>query len=424
MSVSGVPLFGAIIDFVDGATFVTTPMTLDDPVLGKLGTGQLAVPSDRVDVSSRAIQASIRRGRNRILDKFEAGTATVILRDDNGDFNPANPSSPYYGKLIPLRKIQIFADYNGTRYPLFYGFIISYTTQFQVGVDEYAKVILQCVDGFRLLNNVAFTSLPTSTAGETTGSRIGKLLDLAGWPTVQRQLDTGDSTVQDDPGTANRNMLDEIQLVGDKTEFGGLFADNDGAIYFYSRTNLSKRAAAPTTIFSDDGTAIGYQGIELVHDDVLIVNDVTVTRLGGTAQRVIDSNSVSSYFTHSGVRAGIYVQTDDEALNMAKMLLATRKDALLHISSLYLNLFDPSSGASARVVAGLSLDIFDPIQVTKTMPGATSITKTLFVQGVQHDMTKKSFDTKLLTAEPIIKAFILDDPQEGVLDNTDGLLSY
>jgi hypothetical protein len=118
------------------------------------------------------------------------------------------------------------------------------------------------------------------------------------------------------------------------------------------------------------------------------------------------------------------VQTDAEALNMAQMLLATRKDALLHISSLYLNLFDASSGASNRVIAGLSLDIFDPIQVTKTMPGATSITKTLFVQGVQHDMTKRSFDTKLLTAEPIIKAFVLDDAQEGVLDGTNGLLSY
>jgi hypothetical protein len=121
MAVAGVPIFGAIIDFTDGATFITTAFTLDDPVLGKLDTAQLAVASDRVDVSDRAISASIRRGRNRILDKFEAGTATLVLRDDNGDFNPANPSSPYYGKLTPLRKIQIFADYKGTRYPLFTG---------------------------------------------------------------------------------------------------------------------------------------------------------------------------------------------------------------------------------------------------------------------------------------------------------------
>jgi len=249
MAVTGVPQFGAIIDFSDGAEFITSAMQLDDTVYGKLDTGQLANSNDRIDVSDFAIQASIRRGRNRILDKFEAGTATVILRDDNGNFNPSNSAGAYYGKLLPLRKIQIFADYNGVRYPLFYGFIMSFTTNFQVGVDAYSKVTLQCVDGFRLLNNYNFSSVPLATAGETTGSRINKLLDLASWPAVARKIDTGDSTVQADPATANRNMLDEIQLVGDKTEFGGVFADNDGDIYFFSRTNLSNRAANPVTIF-------------------------------------------------------------------------------------------------------------------------------------------------------------------------------
>jgi len=58
------------------------------------------------------------------------------------------------------------------------------------------------------------------------------------------------------------------------------------------------------------------------------------------------------------------------------------------------------------------------------MPGSTSITKTLFVQGVQHDMTKRSFDTKLLTAEPIIQSFVLNSSIAGVLGSSSSLLSY
>jgi hypothetical protein len=58
------------------------------------------------------------------------------------------------------------------------------------------------------------------------------------------------------------------------------------------------------------------------------------------------------------------------------------------------------------------------------MPGGSSIVKTLFVQGINHDMTKRSFDTRLVTAEPVIKAFILDSPTAGVLGGTEGLLSY
>jgi len=217
-------------------------------------------------------------------------------------------------------------------------------------------------------------------------------------------------------------MLDALQLIGDKTEFGGFFAGNNGNFYFFSRSTLSKQAANPQVTYSDDGVAIGYQSIELMHDDVQVVNAVSVNRLGGSIQKVTDATSISTYFTHSGLRQDILVETDAEALNQAQMLLATRKDATLRISSLSLNLFDPQN--PARIVAGLGTDIFNPIKVTKTMPGSTSITKTLLVQGVQHDMTKSSFNTKLITAEPVIKGFVLDSTLAGVLDGTEGLLSY
>jgi hypothetical protein len=422
MAVAGVPQFGAIIDFTDGATFISTAFTLDNSTKGILGTAQLADADDSVDVSSIALQASIRRGRNRILDKFEAGTATVILQDDNGNFNPSNTNSPYYGKILPLRKITIFADYNGTRYTLFNGFIMQFITHFAVGVNDRSSVTLMCVDGFRMLTNLQVGTVSGTSAGDLSGTRVAKLLDVANWPTSQRALDAGTSTVQVDPGTANRNMLDAIQLVADKSEFGAFFVDRKGNATFLSRQTLGQKAAAPATTYADDGSGITYQGIELTHDDVLIVNDVTVTRLGGSPQEVTDSTSIATYYQHSGVRSDILVQTDAEALNQAQMLLASRKDAVLHISSFGLNLFDPT--ASTRIVAGLTSEIFDVIKVTKTMPGSTTITKTLFVQGVQHDMTKRSFDTKLLTAEPIIQSFVLNSSIAGVLDSSSSLLSY
>ena len=424
MAALGLPVLGAIIDFSDGATFITTAMTLDSSTLGKLDTGQLAVPTDRVDISSLVVSASIRRGRNRILDQFQAGTATVVLNDATGDFNPLNSSGAYYGKLVPLRKIQIFADYNGVRYPLFYGYINTYSTGFANGVAGVSQVTLQCTDGFRLLNNVIISTVAAAGAGDTTGARIGQILDLAGWPTGQRSIDTGSSTVQADPGTANRAVLDALQLVADKTEFGGLFCNNQGQMIFYSRANLGLRAAQPVYSFDDSGINIGYQGISIAHDDVLIVNDVKVNRLGGAVQEVTDSTSISTYFTHSGVRADNLLQTDTEVLSMAKMLLATRKDASVRIDSLQLNLFDNSASATTRVTAGLLIDIFTPITVSKTMPGASNFTETLLVQGISHDITKSSFKTTLMTAEPVIKSFVLDNSNVGVLDGTAGLITY
>jgi len=416
---AGIPQLGVTIDFTNGPAFISTAFTLDDLTKGKLGTGQLADADDSIDVSPIVLRASIRRGRNRILSKFEAGTATVELLDETGDFNPANTSGPYYGKLIPLRKIRIFADYEGIRYYLYSGFITSYDTTFALGVNEASRVILNCVDGFRLLNNITITTVPGTSAGQLSGARIENLLDLVDWPSAQRDINAGDSTLQADPGTS-RNLLEAVQTV-ENSEFGGFFIDAEGNATFYSRTTVSQYADSTPTNFSDDGTAIGYQEIDIAFDDTLIVNNVSVTRLNGTSQIVSDQTSIDNFFLHSGKREGILVQTDTESLDQATMILQSRKDALVRIDSMTLNLVDEDE--QARNIAGLQLELFDLVNVTKTMPGATSITRELFVQGLQHDITKTRFTTKVLTSEPIIQAFILDSSTQGVL-GVAGVLSY
>jgi len=419
----GTPTLGVSIDFANGPAF-GNPLILDDPTT-PLGVGILAdAPGDVVDVSDIAIQVSIRRGRNRILNKFEAGTAVVTLADDNGNWSPANTSSPYYGKLLPLRKIRIYADYNdggGTdRYYLYSGYITSYNSTYGLGVDETSKITLQCVDGFRLLNGIGISTVAGAGSPQLSGDRINTLLDVVNFPTSQRDVDSGNSTLQADPGTSDRDLLGAIQLV-ESSEFGGFFLSAEGNATFLSRDTISKKADETPIIFSDDGTGITYQQIEFANDDTLLVNDVTVTRLNGTSQNVFDQTSIDTYFLHSGKRDGILVQTDAEALNQAQTLLVARKDTTDRIDSMTLNLLD--SSAPTKIVAGLNLEIFDLVNVTKTVPGGSTITKELFVQGIQHDITQTMFNTKILTAEPLIQAFILDSTtSQGRLDS--GILSY
>ena len=418
---SNFPQLGAMIDFTDGAIFVSSSLTLDSATLGKLNTGQLSAATDNVDISDIITNTSIRRGRNRMLDAFEAGSATITMIDDNGDWNGSNVTSPYYGKLLPLRKIKIFADYAGIRYDLFAGFITAFTTQFKLGSDGHSYVTLQCVDGFRLLSNIGVTSIAGTAAHELSGTRISTMLDDASWPSSLRVLDAGQSTMQADPAT-QRTMLGAIQTVSDKSEFGAFFMDKPGNAHFIDRHTLATKLAQTPTFYDDTGSHISYQDVAFAHDDQFLVNDVSVTRLGGSVQEVSDAESINTYYRHSGIRTDVLVETDAEALNMANMILATRKDALNRIDSLTLNLFD--SDNPTRIVAGLSTEIFDVVNVSKTMPGGSNITKELFVQGVQHDITKRSFVTKVLTAEPILKGLILNDAGLGALDSSDALLSY
>jgi len=419
----GTPVLGVTIDFANGPAF-GNPLILDDPTT-PLGTGILAdAPGDVVDVSNIALQVSIRRGRNRILNKFEAGLATVVLEDNNGDWSPQNLSSPYAGKLLPLRKIRIYADYDdggGTdRYYLYSGYITSYNSTYGLGIDETSRVTLQCVDGFRLLNNIGISSIPAASTPQLSGTRVNTLLDVVSWPSSQRDIDAGSSTLQADPGTANRDLLTALQLV-ELSEFGGFFIDAEGNATFLSRQTISEKADETPTVFADDGSGITYNQIEFANDDTLLVNDVTVTRLNGNPMNVFDQTSIDTYFLHSGQRQGILVQTDAEALDQAQTLLVARKNTTDRIDSMTINLLD--SSAPTKIVAGLALEIFDLVNVTKTVPGGSTITKELFVQGVQHDITNNMFTTKILTAEPLIQAFILDSTtDQGRLGS--GILSY
>ena len=116
------------------------------------------------------------------------------------------------------------------------------------------------------------------------------------------------------------------------------------------------------------------------------------------------------------------MQTDAEALDQANMLLHARENAVLRIDSIGLNLMDASE--PDRINAGLESELFTLINVTKTAQAGSSFSLELFVQGIQHDITPTTWATKLLTAEPIIQAFILDSATQGVLDGTQGVLSY
>jgi len=415
------PAINVEIDFASGASFAY-PLILDDLNYGILDENVLGdAPADIVNITDQVLRVSTRRGRNRILANFESGSATVVINDPNSDFNPFNPDSPYVGKLLPLRKIRIFAtttlNEEEVEIDLFSGYITTFDTNFYEGVNTTSTVTLQCVDGFRLLNNVATQAVapvPGCPAGQLSGARVNALLDYAGFPESMRNIDVGNSTMQADPGNSVRSILSAIQLV-EQSEFGAFFMGRSGKVKFLDRNTVSILADVTPRYYTDSDVpgSLQYASIDFAYDDQLILNDVSVTRLGGTTQEVFDATSIATYFTKSGQRTGILVQSDQEANDQARTLLVARKDANLRIDSMTVDIYADTS--DEETIINLSSDIYSLVVISKTMSGGSFVTRELFIQGVQHDITPNSWTTKLLTAEPLIQAFILDSTNQGIL---------
>lgn len=412
------PTLRVFVDFDSNTAFETNPLILDSATKGILGTNRLGSGTLPVEVTSLVTRVGIRRGRSRITNKFEAGTADVVLFDQNGDWNPTNPAGAYYPNLVPLRQIIIYATYLGVDYYIFSGFITNYDTGFRQGNEDVSTVTLRCVDGTKLLAGSSISTIAGAPAGQLSGARVNALLDAIEWPVSLRNVDTGDSTLQADPGTS-RTALEALNTVQD-SEFGGVFVDSEGFVRFVSRTNLIAEPATAAYSFADNGTAISYTNAVVAFDDTNLVNDVTVTRAGGTAQNVFDQPSIDKFFLHSGNRTGILVQTDTEALNQAKGILATRKDPEIRVDSIELNLYDDIN--PTKPLAGVDIELLDGISVTKTMPGNTSVVQPSLVQGIHHDITKSSWMTTLFTSEPLLAGFVLDSTISGILDSD--VLSY
>ena len=405
-------------DFSSGPTFGYS-FILDDPAHGLLDTNVLAdAASNVVDISSQVQNISIKGGYNLTTDQFEATTCTLRIYDPLGYWNPQNTLSPYYGQIIPNRKVRVSTLYGTTAHFLFSGYASSYNYQYpKDSIVGFVDIL--CTDAFRLYQLTTVTTVAGAVNGQTTGARINSILDQISWPTSMRSIDTGDSLCQADPATP-RTALGALKVV-EATEQGAFYITGEGNAIFKSRSNvMMTNGAAPITIFNNDGSAIGYNNVTFAHDDKLIINSTTVTNIGGTAQNSTDAASQLLYYPHNYAMPNLVGQTDADALNIAALYTATRKDTTIRIDNITLDLTTPNYAAG--VTAGLSLDYFNTVQITTNTQNATSITKTLQIMGNAYEITPTNFMCKFTTSEPIDDVFILDSTLYGLLDTS--ILTY
>ena len=406
-------VFKAEIDFSAGASF-DPALVLDDPAtpldIAVLGT----VAADIVDITAFVTQCYIRRAFNRSSDSFIGGSAKIVFVDQTGTFNPANTGSPLYGKIKPMRKIRMTASFNSINYSLGSFYVQEWNYKSPTGFDP-AYVTLNCVDGFQLLNLTTLTTVSGGSAGQTTAQRVTSLLDAGDWPGGMRDISTtATTTVQADTG-ASRSLLASLQEI-EQTETGALYVDQRGFVKFMSRSDIITASGSTLTKFSDvDGSGdITYQNVEFDISDFQMINKVTVTPAGLSGQTASDLASIDDYFQHSRVRSGI-MQTEADALNQAQMIIASRKEqgVDLQLNSLTVDAFGEDD--SSRVVAALNLDVFDPIEVTQTLPAGNVVTDSV-ITGLTYEITPKTFLVTFTCAQPFASGLLLDSTVDGILD--------
>lgn len=105
---------------------------------------------DWEDVTSSVLEVAITRGRESEFDQFPASTATIVLKNDEREWDPLNAAGAHYGELLANVPIRIVADVGGTDHPVWRGYVDGWPAEYTEG-GYRSEVTVTATDAFKLM---------------------------------------------------------------------------------------------------------------------------------------------------------------------------------------------------------------------------------------------------------------------------------
>jgi hypothetical protein len=387
--------------------------TLNDAVEGVLDNTSFTLGGERFfDISDRLIATSVARGKNQALDRIDAGTSTITVDNSDRHFDPLYPNGPYFGQLIPRRTVRISCN----DLPVFLGSIDDFDIAY--APSNRSQVSISVSDAFSVLTNSGLEEF-TPTA-QLSGARVNAILDRpeVDWPTANREIDAGNSTMLGaliDEGTS---VLDYLQLVSN-SEFGNLFIGKDGKVVFRERNSVPN---TPNLVFSDEIVGGVYTGIQFasvnnVFGSENLYNRILITNAASPALEATaaDADSQTIYGPRSYSQSNLLVADQSELQFLADFLLARFKEPQYRFEAVTV-VMDTLTLANQNAV--LDLEIGDIVLVRfepSDIPPA--IEQYVRIIGISHDWSSSSKNITFALERLDFAIFILDNPVLGELDN-------
>jgi len=389
---------------VDPGSGLQPFFTLDDPITGELdgtfGLGGLTF----ADATEFVQGVQIKRGKINPLDRFDAGSASVIFDNTNRVFDPLG-TSPFSEQLLPRRGIKISA----ADVLLFVGVVEDWNLDYDRSGDSQSVAV--ATDKFLFLANQELDEF--FNVEQKSGDRIVTILNKPEvlWPALEREIDTGQVELQDDFVEDNQNVLEYLQLVAE-SESGSLFIAADGKLTFFDK--LKGPSSVDLVTFSDDGVDLPFQEIKALWGGEFLYNRIIVQALLGLPQISEDTTSQGFYGISTLSITDLLMKNDADAQSKSAALLNRFKEPTYRFDSLTTNLNALDDDQSLDL---LNRDLTDVIRVRFTPNQIGDEINSLgSIIGIQHSIQPGShritFNLDTLDFAP----FVLDDAVFGVLD--------
>ena len=402
------PLMQVLVGFQTTTGF-GTPFLLNDAFSGVLDTAGRGTLGglQYADLTDLVESVNITRGRNRQLNQFNAGTATVSFYNATRILDPLNTASIYYPFVLPRCPIVIFA--NGI--PIYTGLITDWNLDYDIANQD--MMYAACADQFTVLANQALNAV--TPAVELSSARINTVLNL---PEIlyqgPREVTTGSSTLGAFAIEQDTNCFNYLQQVT-TSEQGYLYIAADGTLTFKGRTSVLNPVA--DALFTYDGTGIPYQTLLNEYGDELLYNYIVTESPAGAAQTTSDADSINLYQTQQYAVLDLLNSTTSEVAGLGDYLLGKYRNPVLRFNGLSTQL---AALTETQQNICFNLDLTDICTVTKNFVTGTpsDVTQTVIVSGVSHNIVPGSHIISYTFESTDGNQYLtFDDTIFGTLDN-------
>lgn len=248
-----------------------------------LAGGEIFGQGGWVEIGNYADIISIRRGRQRQLEQYRAGTLYTGLDNADRRFDPTWTTGPYseggVSNITTDRAVRVILTNNGVDYPRYYGFADDFSPDYEY--PEGGRASISATDAFKIFTIINPSEQSPVGAGDTTGQRINRILDVAGWSSTARDIDTGNATHSST--TLAQPIATQMRLAAD-SERGDLYIGPQGFPTLRERRSrlTAFRSRYPQWVIGDGASMLNPSAFQPTNDDALKRNDVRVARAGGT----------------------------------------------------------------------------------------------------------------------------------------------
>jgi hypothetical protein len=385
----------------------------------QLGTGRLG-GTEFVDLTYLVESVTITRGRNRQLDQFNAGTATVVFNNSSRILDPLNQSSPYwqgapYNTTGVLPRNPIVISSNGI--PIYTGLITDWNLAYDIQPNG-DRMYAQCSDAFTVLANQALNTV--TPARQLSSDRVNTVLNYSEINYQgARAIGTGSSYLGAYTISQDTEVLNYLQQVT-TSEQGYLYMSANGVLTFKGRSAVLNPVSGAT--FNTTGTGLPMQSIENQFGDELLYNYIITQSPAGAVQTTSSATSIAAFQTQQYALTNLLNDTVTEVAGLGNYLLGKYKDPILRFTGISTEL-TALSAANQNICLSLDLTSIATVVMAYSTGTPATVSQTLIVSGVSHNITPQSHIISYTFESTDGNQYMtLNDDIFGTLDNN--LLSF